>query len=137
MIEHYRRRPFIQATMLWDGTPDRADALKAWVGTAPNGTPGFLPAAEACAALHVDIPHALLWVAHSSQWIDLPVGHRVVAELDGSGHYPLSPEGLRAGFEDFPVACTCAGFQMMHPQAGRDPQCPLHSAPALPYPRRP
>jgi len=45
------------------------------------------------------VEDALLWVAHNKSWSPLPVGYRVAAEIDGSGFYPLSPEGARAGYE--------------------------------------
>lgn len=41
---------------------------------------------------------ARLWVAHNGSWSPLPVGYRVAKELDGSGFYPLSPDGARAGY---------------------------------------
>lgn len=96
-IETFRKKPITVDTMLWDGTPKRAEAIKAWVGQVPGSgsTFGFLPPGQ------YDDEHvyARLWVAHNRDCAPLPIGHRVVAEIDGSGYYPLSPEGLSAGYE--------------------------------------
>lgn len=97
-IETFRKRPVQIQAMLWDGTDERAAAIKSWVGRIHPNTTGsgfLLPSEEA--GFGPD-SQAHLWVAHNLAWTPLPIGHRVVAELDGSGFYPLSPEGLAAGY---------------------------------------
>lgn len=104
MIEKLRKKPVEVETMLWDGTDERAAAIKAWVGhrmvfTPPStiapGGPCFLLPAEISGV----VEHAQLFVQHNGDWCSLPVGYRVAKELDGSGFYPLSPEGAAAGYE--------------------------------------
>lgn len=140
MIEYFRRLPFVQPTMRWDGTADAADAIKAWVGTVPGAdNPAFLTPEEAAGAFHEVTSAARLWVAHSGLYIPLEVSWRVVAELDRSGFYPLSPTGLAHGFETFPVVCTCGRLTELHPQAAmtRSGACPVHDAPKVPKQRPP
>lgn len=130
MIEYRRRRAYLQQMMLWDGTADTAAAIKAWVGDRPDGSSGFLLPDEITGVA----AHALLWVDHNNDWVALPVGHRVVAELDGSGFYPISLPGLRVGFDPEPVQCTCPNGRL-HPQnVGVSPTCALHNAPKPPPP---
>jgi hypothetical protein len=96
MIEKLRKKPVEVETMLWDGTEATAAAIKEWVGEPNNvGEAGFLLPHE-MSGVH---EHARLWVAHNKDWTWLPVGYRVARELDGSGFYPLSPEGAAAGYE--------------------------------------
>lgn len=96
MIEKLRKRPVEVETILWDGSVYRANGIKAWVGRTPTSDePAFLTAAEVFGAAD----HAMLYVAHNNSWSPLPVGYRVARELDGSGFYPLSPEGAAAGYE--------------------------------------
>jgi hypothetical protein len=100
MIEKLRKRPVEVETMLWDGTGERAAAIRAWVGWRDNlagGDRAFLLPQERPAG--IGIGAALLWVAHNKSWSPLPVGYRVARELDGSGFYPLSPDGAAAGYE--------------------------------------
>jgi hypothetical protein len=94
-IEKLRKRPVEVETMLWDGTDERASELQEWTGKTPAREWVFLPVYQ----LPSDRKHAELWVAHNSSWTPLPVGYRVAKELDGSGFYPLSPEGAAAGYE--------------------------------------
>lgn len=95
MIEKLRKKPVEVETMLWDGTDERAVEIKAWVGSAFDDHPAFLMPAEVTGWA----AHALLWVAHNRDWCSLPVGYRVAREIDGSGWYPLSPDGAAAGYE--------------------------------------
>ncbi len=98
MIEKLRKRPVEVETILWDGTEERAVEIKQWVGWARNlagGERAFLLPRE----VFGDPGSARLWVAHNDSWSPLPVGYRVAKELDGSGFYPLSPEGAAAGYE--------------------------------------
>lgn len=107
-IEKLRKRPVEVETMLWDGTDEGAAAIKEWVGcrqvdvsTADGGMetmdaePAFLLPREMAGAAK----DARLYVAHNRSWTPLPIGYRVARELDGSGFYPLSPEGAAAGYE--------------------------------------
>lgn len=134
MIEYRQRVPHVQAMMVWDGTPDTANEIKKWTAAARARESGF---AEKYGFLLPDevndmwsgagqTAHAHLWVAHSEGWVAVPVGHRVVEELTGDGFYPLSPEGLAAGFMHEPVRCLCPGGES-HPQATwREPRCRIH-----------
>jgi hypothetical protein len=98
MIVKLRKKPVEVETILWDGTGERADEIKAWVGDqyADGGESAFLLPDEMPGPR---VEHAELWVAHNGSWSPLPVGYRVARELDGSGFYPLSPEGAFAGYE--------------------------------------
>lgn len=81
--------------MLWDGTDERRQQIKAWVGVRDNGECRFLTPDEIAGVAR----HCLLWVDHSTTWVRVPVGHRVVAENDGNGFYPISPEAVAATWE--------------------------------------
>lgn len=96
MIEVLLKKSVHVETMVWDGTAERADAIKEWVGDehADGSHSAFLLPSE---TVRVE-EHAQLWVAHNKSWSPLPVGYRVAKELDGSGFYPLSPDGARAGY---------------------------------------
>jgi hypothetical protein len=109
-IEKLRKRPVEVETMLWDGTDEAAAAIQAWVGAREvdvstladrpasvrvAGEPGFQPPGS----WFNPGTTARLYVAHNGSWSPLPVGYRVARELDGSGFYPLSPEGAAAGYE--------------------------------------
>lgn len=95
-IERLTKKRVEVETMLWDGTDVTALAIQEWVG--PRMRDGvnyglcFYPPAASDKM-------ALLWVQHNKDWCSLPVGYRVAKELDGSGFYPLSPEGAAAGYE--------------------------------------
>lgn len=96
MIETHRKKPVDVQMILWNGTADRADEIKAWVDHqyADGSDSAFLLPGE----MPGDHEHAELWVAHNGSWSPLPVGYRVAKEIDGSGFYPLSPEGFAAGY---------------------------------------
>lgn len=103
-IEKLRKKPVEVETMLWDGTDEAAKAIEAWVGRrevdvslpgGPRETVGGQPVWYPPSGDR----DATLYVAHNSSWSPLPVGYRVAKELDGSGFYPLSPEGAAAGYE--------------------------------------
>jgi hypothetical protein len=95
-IEKLRKKPVEVETMLWDGTSDTAEAIQDWTGETSNeGESAFLLPDEVAGV----VEHAQLYVAHNKDWCSLPVGYRVAKELDGSGFYPLSPEGAAAGYE--------------------------------------
>ncbi len=98
MIEKLKKKPVIVETILWDGTDDRAEAIKEWVADeyADGSDSAFLLPHEMARPTEC----AELWVAHNGSWSPLPVGYRVARELDGSGFYPLSPDGARAGYEE-------------------------------------
>lgn len=98
MIELLRKKVVDVETMVWDGTPERAEEIKEWVEDqyADGSKSAFLLASE-MPGTH---EHAELWVAHNNSWSPLPIGYRVARELDGSGFYPLSPDGARAGYEE-------------------------------------
>lgn len=89
-IEEHARKRVQMRMMLWDGTPKRADEIRRWVGDDRFCTPDQLSGVN---------EHAQLWVGHNQAWVPLPVGQRVVQEIDGSGFYPLSPDGFEAGYE--------------------------------------
>jgi hypothetical protein len=91
-VEIYRKRSVKVEMMLWDGTDAAVRDMKSWIGSS-----SFVAADEPG-------EHARLWVAHNSSWSLLPIGYRVAKELDGSGFYPLSPEGFEAGYEPTPEA---------------------------------
>lgn len=95
-VEIYYKKPVSVEMMLWDGTEGRADEIKAWVDHqhADGSESAFLLPAEMSGVNE----HAQLWVAHNGSWSPLPVGYRVAKEIDGSGFYPLSPEGFVAGY---------------------------------------
>lgn len=95
-IERLTKRRVEVETMLWDGTDEAAAAIKEWVGDRGNGECGFLLPDEVFGRW---IEEPQLWVAHNKSWSPLPVGYRVAREIDGSGFYPLSPEGAAAGYE--------------------------------------
>ncbi len=96
MIENLTKKVVTVQTMVWDGTDERAAEIKGWVA-APKMPTGFQTPDE----FGVEQPGAaMLWVAHNGSWSPLPVGYRVARELDGSGFYPLSPDGARAGYEE-------------------------------------
>jgi len=96
MIEKLLKKRVEVETMLWDGAASTAEDVKEWVGEPNNiGESGFLLPHEVSGTAR----HAMLWVAHNSSWSPLPIGYRVARELDGSGFYPLSPEGRAAGYE--------------------------------------
>lgn len=106
MIEKLRKKPVEVETMLWDGTDKRRDAIVAWVDKGPGaGDRGFTTpelAAHDAGVVYLPEPgdeDAWLWVAHNKRWTPLPIGYRVAREIDGTGFYPLSPEGARAGYE--------------------------------------
>jgi hypothetical protein len=108
MIEKLTKRRVQVETMLWDGTDERGYLIKAWVGRRTILVDGVAalaneeredPAFVLPAEMTGWAAHALLWVAHNRDWCSLPVGYRVARELDGSGFYPLSPEGAVAGYE--------------------------------------
>lgn len=100
-IEKLRKKPVEVETMLWDGTDEAVASIKAWVGSIEGSehAEGFYTPQEAGRL------HAELHVAHNDSWSPLPIGYRVARELDGSGFYPLSPEGAAAGYE-MPGAIT-------------------------------
>lgn len=134
-IEYRRRVAYVQRMIVWDGTDDTADEIKAWVGIIPDGADsGFFTPAEAYALTGEATPHALLWVEHSQAWIQVPYGTRVVQELDGNGFYPIDPAGLRAGFERELVTCTCPDGSLHPQQAWTAPNCGIHNAPKPPRP---
>lgn len=97
--------PKLSATALmiqWDGTPERAQEIKEWTGKysrpflgAVHTTDVFKTDAEMSTP---DEDGAWLWVAHQSSMSAIPKGHWIVREQDGSGFYPLSPEGHRLGY---------------------------------------
>lgn len=93
-VEVHRKKPVEVEMMLWDGVSFTARDIQDWVGETPSGEWGFLTIAELAGVNE----HAQLWVAHNGSWSPLPVGYRVAKELDGSGFYPLSPEGFAAGY---------------------------------------
>lgn len=107
-IEKLRKKPVEVETMVWDGSDEAAAAIKAWVGcrqvdvSTPTSGPATMDGEQLFLLTHEMsgvARHALLWVAHNHSWSPLPVGYRVARELDGSGFYPLSPEGAAAGYE--------------------------------------
>jgi hypothetical protein len=93
-IEKLTKKRVEVETMLWDGTDEAAAAIVEWMGwiDTADPSPAFLPRSETSG-------RALIWVAHNMSWSPLPIGYRVARELDGSGFYPLSPEGRRDGYE--------------------------------------
>lgn len=93
-IETHRKKPVDVQMMLWDGDPFTARDIQDWVGEAPSDQWAFLTVEELAGVNE----HAQLWVAHNGSWTSLPVGYRVAKEIDGSGFYPLSPEGFAAGY---------------------------------------
>jgi hypothetical protein len=109
MIEKLRKKQVEVETMLWDGTDERAAEIMAWVGHRPVdvtrlGQPGpvIVPGERAFRLPEHGtdrLARAELYVAHNNSWSWLPVGYRVAKELDGSGFYPLSPDGAAAGYE--------------------------------------
>ncbi|MCW6003895.1 hypothetical protein K1W54_04765 [Micromonospora sp. CPCC 205371] len=110
MIEVLRKKPLTVETMLWDGTPECAAAIKAWVGnrTTADGKPvdecRFLLPEDITGTWHA----AHLYVDHQLAWSPLPVGHRVAKEGDGRGFYPLSPEAVAATYEPVGVGTDAA-----------------------------
>lgn len=108
MIEKLRKRQVEVETILWDGTDEAAADIQAWVGHRPVdvtrlGQPGpvIVPGERAFRLPEHGtdrLARAELYVAHNSSWSWLPVGYRVAKELDGSGFYPLSPDGAAAGY---------------------------------------
>lgn len=93
-VQRFRKKPVEVEMMLWDGTDEAVTAIKGWVGFVEGGgwAPVFYAPGES------DRADALLYVAHNGDWCTLPVGYRVARELDGSGFYPLSPEGFTTGY---------------------------------------
>ena len=73
----FRSKPVEIEAVQWTG--DNEDEVAALV--VPVGVPlGLLFRPER------------LWVAKSRAWCDLPVGHWIIKEPDGSGFYPCAPE---------------------------------------------
>lgn len=100
-IEVLRKLPLTVKTMLWDGTPRRAAAIKIWVGNRVTSDGDEVD--ECRFLLPQDITgsweHAHLYVDHQQTWTPLPVGHRIAREHDGRGFYPLSPEAVAEAYE--------------------------------------
>lgn len=92
-IEIFRKKPITVETMLWDGTPERAEQIKQWVGRKDTGEYRFL-LPEELPSTSIDDAH--VWNEQEHGWIPCPVGHRIVKDPFGD-LYPVSPEGI-AGF---------------------------------------
>lgn len=109
MIEKLTKRRVQVETILWDGTDEAAAEIMAWVGHRPVDVTrlGDLGPVRIAGERAFRLPEhgtdrlarAELYVAHNNSWSWLPVGYRVAKELDGSGFYPLSPDGAAAGYE--------------------------------------
>ena len=82
-IEEVARRPYVVRVLLWDGT--NSDQVERFVG-AGNWRPAL------------QTRPAQVWNSEERQWINVPVGHRLVAGRVGE-FYPLSPDALAAGFD--------------------------------------
>jgi hypothetical protein len=85
-IERFRKRPIVVDTILWDGTVGRLAAMLAWIGHTP--TPCGAPP-----VLYNEQSGLRVWNAEENQYIDVPIGHRVVKGQLGE-HYPISPEAV-------------------------------------------
>lgn len=95
-VEIHRKKPVEVEMMLWDGEPETSDAIGAWTGAYDNhGAPftRWKPPMPSSATMT-----GLLYVDHNRSNAPIPVGYRVAKEIDGSGFYPLSPEGFAAGY---------------------------------------
>lgn len=91
-VEVHQKKPVEVEMILWDGTDERLAEIQAWVADSPrpdHEPHAFIKDYEGCVELYV---------AHNRDWCHIPVGYRVAKELDGSGFYPLSPEGFAAGY---------------------------------------
>lgn len=105
MIEKLTKRRVQVETMLWDGTDERAAEIQAWVGyqqvdvSVPGSPPEMVDGGPGFEMPDEPGEQAMLYVAYNSSWSPLPAGYRVAREIDGSGFYPLSPEGAAAGYE--------------------------------------
>lgn len=93
-IQTFRKRPLTVETMLWDGTPERAQQIKTWVGLALSNEPGFLDVHELAGVNH----NARLWNSQERCWLPVPVGHRVVKGALGEFH-PIGPAAVAETYE--------------------------------------
>ncbi|GGM26932.1 hypothetical protein GCM10011608_09660 [Micromonospora sonchi] len=83
-VERFRRRPTTVDTMLWDGTPARAQQIRAWVG-------------DHRFWLDDATPTASVWNDQEHEWFPVPVGHRVVRGVLGE-FYAVSPDAIQATY---------------------------------------
>lgn len=94
MIEKFRKVPIEVETILWDGTPERAQQIKEWVGKRDTHEPRFLLPEDITGVWN----EANVWNDQEHCWIPCPVGHRVVKGLLGE-FYPISPEAVEKTYE--------------------------------------
>lgn len=90
-VETYRRRPTTVEMLLWDGTKERADQIREWVGVIPDDE-------HLWACMITAGKDGSLWNSQEMCWIPLPIGHRVVRGALGEFH-PISAEALARTYE--------------------------------------
>jgi hypothetical protein len=88
VIELFRKNPIIVEMILWDGSSDSLREISEWVGTVVNEfgetEPGFKVQENGTAQVYDALHHS---------WIDVYIGHRVVAGQLGE-FYPINPEAV-------------------------------------------
>jgi hypothetical protein len=99
LIERFRKRPIVVETILWDGTPERAEEIRNWIGDGLEGESLFLAPEEMSGVNE----HARVWNDQEHCWIPVPLGHRVVKGALGE-LYPISPAALVETFESAEAA---------------------------------
>jgi hypothetical protein len=105
-VETFRRISTTVDTMLWDGTPERARHIKAWVGYLDSGEPKFLLPSEATGVWE----HAHVWNDQEGDWFPAPVGHRVVRGRLGE-FYSISPDAIKATYRRARLAALWAAVR--------------------------
>lgn len=93
-VEVFRKKPVEVETILWDGTPERAEEIRAWTSESHHGAPMFLLPED----VQDDWDEARVFNDQEGCWIPCPVGHRVVKGRLGE-FYPISPAAVAETYE--------------------------------------